>query len=129
MQAVRLQGREENLTWVTFSQTVIYVICIGKLGIKCIQHVTLQFYFKIKLPSDISNILQEKLCYVNVITSCRFCPSMFLYLITMIPCDWIAKAQVLDCVASSSDADNSACLRAVNDSAAIYQVRKLVFLL
>lgn len=54
---------------------------------------------------------------------------MFLYLITMIPCDWIAKAQVLDCVASSSDADNSACLRAVNDSAAIYQVRKLVFLL
>lgn len=92
-------------------------------------------FLKKKLTSDILNILQEKLCYINVIdpralfTSCRFCPSMFLYLITMIPCDWIAKAQVLDCVASNSDADNAACLRAVNDSATIYQVRKLVSLL
>ena len=92
-------------------------------------------FLKKKLTSDILNILQEKLCYINVIdpralfTSCRFCPSMFLYLITMIPCDWIAKAQVLDCVASNSDADNAACLQAVNDSATIYQVRKLVSLL
>ena len=135
MQAVRLEGREGNLRWVSFAQRVIYVICIGKLGITYSQHVTLQFYFKIKLKYDILNILQEKLCYINVIdpralfTSCRFCPSMFLYLITMIPCDWIAKAQVLDCVASNSDADNSACLRAVNDSATIYQVRNLVSLL
>ena len=133
---MRLEGREGNLRWFTFAQKVIYVICIGKLGITCIQHVTLQFYLKKKkLTSDILNILQEKLCYINVIdpralfTSCRFCPSMFLYLITMIPCDWIAKAQVLDCVASNSDADNAACLRAVNDSATIYQVRKLVSLL
>lgn len=97
-------------------------------------NIAVLFFLK-KLTSDILNILQEKLCYINVIdpralfTSCRFCPSMFLYLITMIPCDWIAKAQVLDCVASNSDADNAACLRAVNDSATIYQVRKLVSLL
>ena len=97
-------------------------------------NIAVLFFLK-KLTSDILNILQEKLCYINVIdpkalfTSCRFCPSMFLYLITMIPCDWIAKAQVLDCVASNSDADNVACLRAVNDSATIYQVRKLVSLL
>lgn len=52
---------------------------------------------------------------------CRFCPSMFLYLMTMIPCDWIAKRQVLDCVASNQD-ENTACLRAVNDSAVLYQV-------
>lgn len=46
---------------------------------------------------------------------------MFLYLMTMIPCDWIAKIQVLDCVASNND-ESSACLRAVNDSEVIYEV-------
>lgn len=80
MQTVRLQGRKENLTWVTFAQRVIYVICIGKLGIKCIQHVTLQFYFKIKLPSDILNILQEKLCYINVIYFMQVLPKYVLIL-------------------------------------------------
>ena len=52
---------------------------------------------------------------------CRFCPSMFLYLMTVIPCDWIAKRQVLDCVASNQD-ENTACLRAVNNSAVLYHV-------
>jgi len=44
---------------------------------------------------------------------------------TMIPCDWIAKIQVLDCVASNND-ESSACLRAVNDSEVIYEVSILI---
>lgn len=46
---------------------------------------------------------------------------MFLYLMTMIPCDWIAKIQVLACVASSNTG-SSACLTAVNETTEIYQV-------
>lgn len=46
---------------------------------------------------------------------------MFLYLMTMIPCDWIAKIQVLACVASSNDG-SSACLTAVNETTEIFQV-------
>ncbi|KAJ7390162.1 hypothetical protein OS493_026669 [Desmophyllum pertusum] len=49
-----------------------------------------------------------------------FCPSMFLYLMTMIPCDWIAKKQVLDCVASSTDG-SSACRTTVNETTQIFQ--------
>lgn len=49
-----------------------------------------------------------------------FCPSMFLYLMTMIPCDWIAKIEVLDCVASSNDA-SSTCITAVNETEEIFQ--------
>lgn len=46
---------------------------------------------------------------------------MFLYLMTMIPCDWIAKIEVLDCVASSNDA-SSTCITAVNETEEIFQV-------
>ena len=42
----------------------------------------------------------------------RFCPSMFLYLMTVIPCDWIAKNDVLECVSATGDA----CRKAVNGS-------------
>lgn len=46
---------------------------------------------------------------------------MFLYLMAIIPCDWIAKTQVLDCVASSEDG-NTACLQTINSSAKLHQV-------
>ena len=72
-------------------------------------------------PQKTFNSLTWSLTRCFSIRYCRFCPSMFLYLMTMIPCDWIAKVQVLDCVASNQD-ENTACLRAVNDSAVLYQV-------
>lgn len=40
---------------------------------------------------------------------------------TLIPCDWIAKIEVLDCVASSNDA-SSTCITAVNETEEIFQV-------
>lgn len=46
---------------------------------------------------------------------------MFLYLMAIIPCHWIAKTQILDCVASSEDG-NTACLQTINGSATLYQV-------
>lgn len=46
---------------------------------------------------------------------------MFLYLMTMIPCDWVAKTQVLDCVAANQDG-NTGCLQVINGSAELYQV-------
>ncbi|XP_044184358.1 transmembrane protein 26-like isoform X3 [Acropora muricata] len=49
----------------------------------------------------------------------RFCPSMFLYLMTIIPCHWTAKTQILDCVASSE-----ACLQTINGSATLHQFFK-----
>ena len=51
----------------------------------------------------------------------RFCPSIFLYLMTVLPCDWIAKREVLSCVISNNDG-SSVCLRAVNGSTALYEV-------
>lgn len=50
---------------------------------------------------------------------------MFLYLMTMIPCDWIAKIQVIDCVASHNDA-STACITAVNETTELYQVSSLL---
>ena len=43
---------------------------------------------------------------------------------TMIPCDWIAKIQVLDCVASTNDA-STACITAVNETTELFQVSGL----
>ena len=50
---------------------------------------------------------------------------MFLYLMTMIPCDWIAKIQVLDCVASNNDA-STACITAVNETTELLEVSSLL---
>ena len=50
---------------------------------------------------------------------------MFLYLMTMIPCDWIAKIKVLDCVASTNDA-STACITAVNETTQLSQVSSLL---
>lgn len=50
---------------------------------------------------------------------------MFLYLMTMIPCDWIAKIQVLDCVASNNDA-STACITAVNETTELFEVSSLL---
>lgn len=38
---------------------------------------------------------------------------MFLYLMTVIPCDWIAKREVINCIAYNSEVE---CLSAVNSS-------------
>lgn len=48
---------------------------------------------------------------------------MFLYLMTIIPCHWTAKTQILDCVASSEDG-KTACLQTINGSATLDQFFK-----
>ncbi|XP_068671961.1 transmembrane protein 26-like isoform X2 [Montipora foliosa] len=48
---------------------------------------------------------------------------MFLYLMTIIPCDWIAKTEIVNCVASS-EGGNTACLRSINESDMLYQFLK-----
>lgn len=50
---------------------------------------------------------------------------MFLYLMTIIPCHWTAKTQILDCVAIASSEDgNTACLQTINGSATLHQFFK-----
>lgn len=50
-----------------------------------------------------------------IISILRFCPSMFLYLMAVIPCDWLAKNEVIKCINEATNA-KTLCNRAVNGS-------------